>query len=1063
MVKVPGDTTPAKEATPTSGLGALARDNKESFAAAPSPSKSAEVVRTAHAQVSPDEYAEAYKNSIDQGIDPDLALWTLQKGTGDQKRAADGTTGRFNELIQASETAAEWLGNPHNAAMSSDDADAMLQMHKGIQKVRPRGDWAEIGESTVNGFRGLAVSYFHVAAATGMMTPEEAAWGVSAWNQKIRQSAVAQEAETVAYKQRLDQAEGFGVIPAAFSDAGGFVQLVMESAGFSAPAIAGGLIAGPVAGLGILGAAGGAFVGGVASETGAWINSALAEGGYDLTDPESVLKAYRDPELMANVQEEGVLKGVTTSAVDALSMLLGGLILPPLAKGASLWRRAAHIAKELGVESVGESVGEGLGQIAATGQMDLGETLLEGVASLGQSGAQIATKRLLARMRPKVERVTKVAKAKQDAQGLREAATAFKESKTAKRAPEVFKAYVQKLLGIDEKAYFQRGSWDATWASLGEDPAEALLRIMPDDGRRLYIESEETGVIAIPSAELVEEMARLSDPEPLLKIARLDPTGVSLGEAEILDEESLEAELEDEVTRAGVLFQEERDLTEELTAIDEQLAGEPAKEAETDEDGNVIEDPATVELRERREAVKERLAELEQARKDDEAFALETEANIESALVEAGRPKDEAQAGAMIFGTFARVYARKLKVPIRAVADLINLRIQKAAQGQRVQQPEAEPEVAPEPSRDAEPIVKGAIPLHIADEISHRIDIIREQVEAGEVSEGVFDEIEKASQGGVNGDYGSMSPEARSVLAEEMRDAAKVSREAADGLARDDPEVRHSQKEARELEAFADDISQDEVAAEPEAEVAEEGAAEEPSTNVAPPQRAKPTKAKLIPTRAPDGGTEIRVEPVQEPSKVTPSQRLTNSIGLLISSTTKPIRFRAIQLLADKAYGGTLAEGAYTPQDVANAAELAVNKLVIENPDATVEQIGEWVQRLPTQTRRTDAKDKFQQFSTPQDYARVAVDVAGVTEADTVLEPSAGTGNLAAHAVAKGAKARPRPGVHRRRGAARRCPSAGRAPDSRRDEPAVQRRWQARRRTQPARRREPHQPSAQEA
>lgn len=50
---------------------------------------------------------------------------------------------------------------------------------------------------------------------------------------------------------------------------------------------------------------------------------------------------------------------------------------------------------------------------------------------------------------------------------------------------------------------------------------------------------------------------------------------------------------------------------------------------------------------------------------------------------------------------------------------------------------------------------------------------------------------------------------------------------------------------------------------------------------------------------------------------------------------------------------------------------------------------------LPTQTRRSEESQAFQQFSTPVPLALAAVTAAAVTANDIVLEPSAGTGLLA--------------------------------------------------------------------
>ncbi|HMM79240.1 MAG TPA: N-6 DNA methylase [Pyrinomonadaceae bacterium] len=55
--------------------------------------------------------------------------------------------------------------------------------------------------------------------------------------------------------------------------------------------------------------------------------------------------------------------------------------------------------------------------------------------------------------------------------------------------------------------------------------------------------------------------------------------------------------------------------------------------------------------------------------------------------------------------------------------------------------------------------------------------------------------------------------------------------------------------------------------------------------------------------------------------------------------------------------------------------------------------------RLPTQSWRSDAQITYQQFSTPASIAYLAAYLLNLSDKDTVLEPSCGTGNLAVWAL----------------------------------------------------------------
>ena len=117
--------------------------------------------------------------------------------------------------------------------------------------------------------------------------------------------------------------------------------------------------------------------------------------------------------------------------------------------------------------------------------------------------------------------------------------------------------------------------------------------------------------------------------------------------------------------------------------------------------------------------------------------------------------------------------------------------------------------------------------------------------------------------------------------------------------------------------------------------------------------------------------------------------------------------------LAADVYGGTLAQGAFTPRDAYDATELGLHLHLLRTvgrlppeADAARDALAE-VERLsallPSQTRRTAEQNDFQQFSTPAAYAGLAAWVSAVGEGGRVLEPSAGTGALCAFALSAGA------------------------------------------------------------
>ena len=109
------------------------------------------------------------------------------------------------------------------------------------------------------------------------------------------------------------------------------------------------------------------------------------------------------------------------------------------------------------------------------------------------------------------------------------------------------------------------------------------------------------------------------------------------------------------------------------------------------------------------------------------------------------------------------------------------------------------------------------------------------------------------------------------------------------------------------------------------------------------------------------------------------------------------------------AFGGTDAGGAWLWKQAYEAGEVATTLLLRRFGPAMIARAADPVDILaliariarlePPQTRRDDVQQRFQQFSTPLELAWCVAACAGVTARDVVLEPSAGTGTLAATAA----------------------------------------------------------------
>lgn len=120
--------------------------------------------------------------------------------------------------------------------------------------------------------------------------------------------------------------------------------------------------------------------------------------------------------------------------------------------------------------------------------------------------------------------------------------------------------------------------------------------------------------------------------------------------------------------------------------------------------------------------------------------------------------------------------------------------------------------------------------------------------------------------------------------------------------------------------------------------------------------------------------------------------------------------------VANNAYGGTMADGTYSVKDAYDGMELGINKYLmnadfvkagngsLEDALNTLSELQNILRNIPTQTKRTEEMESYQQFSTPPTIAFTAARLANITSADVVLEPSAGIGGLALWGKAWGAK-----------------------------------------------------------
>lgn len=164
-----------------------------------------------------------------------------------------------------------------------------------------------------------------------------------------------------------------------------------------------------------------------------------------------------------------------------------------------------------------------------------------------------------------------------------------------------------------------------------------------------------------------------------------------------------------------------------------------------------------------------------------------------------------------------------------------------------------------------------------------------------------------------------------------------------------------------------------------------------------------------------EGKKEKAVTQEPQTGGVSPSSKIA---AFVKDALEKGESFNSDQLfkVSEEAFGGTQAQGKYTPKDAYDAMELGVNQYLLEHKKSigpmvsadtakrnleSIEQ--EILEKIPTQTKRTEEQEQYQQYSTPPNLAYVAAWAANIYPGETVLEPSAGVGGLAVFAKTAGA------------------------------------------------------------
>ena len=170
--------------------------------------------------------------------------------------------------------------------------------------------------------------------------------------------------------------------------------------------------------------------------------------------------------------------------------------------------------------------------------------------------------------------------------------------------------------------------------------------------------------------------------------------------------------------------------------------------------------------------------------------------------------------------------------------------------------------------------------------------------------------------------------------------------------------------------------------------------------------------ARPLTAAAPTPATAEADIPRSEP-RSRPAALLAAATALLpVLETGRPLDASALRDAMTGAFGASDAQGAWLWKDAYDAAEAALVLFLQRygramrreagagphGPAAMLRMMDTLAALEPSQTRRSEEQLQYQQFSTPLPLAYAALQAAAIRPGDVVLEPSAGTGMLAAMA-----------------------------------------------------------------
>lgn len=294
-----------------------------------------------------------------------------------------------------------------------------------------------------------------------------------------------------------------------------------------------------------------------------------------MSEVEALTYVLSRPDLMAEARSKAVRRGMSVAAFDAAAAGMAGKVLN-IARGGGFGRTALAVGGEGALQVGGGMGGELTAQLLTEDKIKWGSVAIEGVSELATGPTEILGNTREARA------LAREARAEQLAQVQKETDQAAQQSKLAQRDPVTFGEVVDDVVGDKHHLYLDAQALNQS--GLAAEAAKASPSIAAQYAQAL----QQGGDIQVPQNEwvaLISPNKELAD--PLRRIARFEPDGISLAEAaeqKAAAQAEGRQELEEQARRQERAAQQQ--IQAERQAVEQEVAGQLEQVGQFDRKAN---------------------------------------------------------------------------------------------------------------------------------------------------------------------------------------------------------------------------------------------------------------------------------------------------------------------------------------------------------------------------------------------------------------------------------------------------------------------------------------------